>query len=138
MSKQILFQPEEYRDLSADELALLQRAYQKALEALRKNLTPKGFSACSLVDNQVYGTDANYRSVWARDGCKTILWSVDLEDEDIRQCQAATLRTLLSHQAPSGQIPSNVSIDTEVPDYAGVGGITSIDSGLWLFLALWR
>jgi glycogen debranching enzyme len=138
MSKQILFQPEEYRDLTADELALLQRAYQKAIDALRKNLTPKGFSACSLNDNQVYGTDANYRSVWARDGCKTIIWSIDLEDEDIRKCQAATLRTLLSHQAPSGQIPSNVSIDTERPDYAGVGGITSIDSGLWLFLALWR
>jgi glycogen debranching enzyme len=138
MQKQILFQPEEYRDLTSDDLALLQRAYQKAIEALRKNLTPKGFSACSLADNQVYGTDENYRSVWARDGCKSIIWSIDLADDDIRSCQAATLRTLLAHQAPSGQIPSNVSIDTERPEYAGVGGITSIDSGLWLFLALWR
>jgi len=138
MAKRVLFEPEEYRDLSPDELALLQLAYRKAIDALRKNLTPKGFSACSLKDNQVYGTDANYRAVWARDGCKSIIWSIDLEDDDIRQCQAATLRTLLSHQAPSGQIPSLVTIDGEEPEYAGVGGITSIDSGLWLLLAVWR
>ncbi len=135
--KRVLFAPEEYRDLSADELALLQQGYHKAIDALRKNITPKGFSACSLEDNRVYGTDANYRAVWARDGCKSIIWSLDLDDSDIRECQATTLRTLLAHQAPSGQIPSSVSIENETPEYAGVGGITSIDSGLWLLLAVW-
>lgn len=138
MSKRVLFEPEEYRDLSSDEVALLQLAYHKAIAALRKNVTSEGFTACSLVDNQVYGTDANYRAVWARDGCKSIIWSLDLEDAEIRQCQAATLRTLLAHQAPSGQIPCNVSIDRGEPEYAGVGGITSIDSGLWLVLAVWH
>lgn len=133
-----LFQPADYRDLSAEELALLQQAYLKAIDALRRNITPKGFSACSLADNQVYGTDINYRSVWARDGCKTIIWTLDMPDADIRECQAATLRTLLSHQAPSGQIPCNVTIDDEQPEYAGVGGITSIDSALWLVLAIWH
>lgn len=138
MNKQVLFEPEDYRDLSADELTLLQTAYHKAIEALRKNITPDGFSACSLADNQVYGTDANYRAVWARDGCKATIWSLDLDDDEFRQCQAATLRTLLAHQAPSGQIPSNVTIDRHEPEYAGVGGITSIDSGLWLLLAVWQ
>ncbi|MEZ6071181.1 MAG: glycoside hydrolase 100 family protein [Pirellulales bacterium] len=138
MPKRVLFEPDEYRDLSSDELALLQTAYHKAVDALKKNLTPKGFSACSLDDNQVYGTDANYRAVWARDGCKCIIWTLDLDDAEIRQCQADTLRTLLSHQAPSGQIPSNVMIDDDQPEYAGVGGITSIDSALWLLLAVWH
>ena len=138
MAKRVLFEPDEYRDLTADELALLQTAYRKAIDALHKNLTPKGFSACSLEDNKVYGTDANYRAVWARDGCKSIIWTLDLDDEDVRNCQAATLRTLLAHQAPSGQIPSNVTIDDEEPEYAGVGGITSIDSALWLLLAVWH
>ncbi len=138
MAKRVLFEPEEYRDLSSDEIRLLQQAYHKALEALRKNITPKGFSACSLEDNSVYGTDANYRAVWARDGCKTVTWTLDLDDEDIRECQAATFRTLLSHQSPSGQIPGNVTIDDEIPEYAGVGGITSIDSALWLLLAIWH
>lgn len=138
MTKHVLFDPEDYRDLTSDEIRLLQQGYHKALVALRKNITPKGFSACSLEDNSVYGTDANYRAVWARDGCKTITWTLDLEDEDVRTCQAATLRTLLSHQSPSGQIPGSVSIDDETPEYAGVGGITSIDSALWLLLAVWH
>lgn len=133
-----LFDPDDYRELHADELALLQLAYQKAIEALRKNISPQGFSACSLEDNQVYGTDENYRSVWARDGAKTIIWTLDLDDEDIRECQAATLRTLLSHQAPNGQIPGGVSIDTGKPEYSGVGGITSIDSAMWVILAVLR
>ncbi len=138
MAKQLLFDHADYRELTSEELALLQQGYLKAIDALRKNLTAKGFTACSLNDNQVYGTDVNYRAVWARDGCKSIIWTLDLDDADIRECQSATLRTLLSHQAPSGQIPSNVTIDNEQPEYAGVGGITSIDSGLWLLLAVWQ
>ena len=119
MAQRVLFRPEEYRDLTEGELSLLREAYRKAIEALRRNITPKGFSACSLEDNQVYGTDANYRAVWARDGAKTIIWSLDLDDEEIRDCQAATLRTLLAAQSPAGQIPGNVTIDDEKPEYAG-------------------
>lgn len=137
MAKRIQFDPSEYRELTSEDQALLQQAYQKALDALHRNITPKGFSACSLKDNQVYGTDANYRSVWARDGAKTIIWSLDLEDEEIRRCQAATLRTLMQHQSPTGQLPAHVHIDTDLPEYGGVGGITSIDSVIWTLIALW-
>jgi glycogen debranching enzyme len=136
--KRILFKPSEYRELSADEQAFLEKAYSKAIDAVRRNITPKGFSACSLDDNRVHGTEANYRSVWARDGAKTVIWTLDLEDDDIRQCQLQTLRTLLAHQAPSGQLPANVSIDTDRPEYGGIGGITAIDSGLWYVIAAWR
>ncbi len=138
MAKRILFNPNEYRELTSEDQALLHHAYQKALEALRKNITPKGFSACSLQENQTYGTDANYRSIWARDGAKTVVWTLDLEDDDIRECQAQTLRTLMAHQSPTGQIPSHVRIDDDMPEYGGVGGITSIDSSLWMIIAVWR
>ena len=138
MAKRILFDPSEYRELNSEEQALLQLAYQKAMDALRRNITPKGFTACSLADNKIYGTDANYRAVWARDGAKTLIWTLDLEDEDIQQCQVATLRTILDHQSPTGQIPGHVRIDDGVPEYGGVGGITSIDSGLWIIIAAWR
>lgn len=131
----ILFDPSDYRELSPEEQALLQLGYQRAKDALVKNITPKGFSACSLDDNEVYGTDANYRSVWARDGAKTILWTLDLDDPEIRQCQAQTLRTILSHQAPAGQLPAHVLIESDAPEYGGVGGITSIDSALWIIIA---
>lgn len=137
MAKRILFDPSEYRELTPEDQGLLQLGYQRALDALRKNITPKGFSACSLNDNHVYGTDSNYRSVWARDGAQTTIWSLDLEDDDLRECQVQTLRTILDHQAPAGQLPANVSIDTDKPDYGGVGGITSIDSALWTIIAVW-
>ncbi len=137
-AQRILFDPREYRELNSEDQALLQTAYQKAIEAIRRNITPMGFSACSLDDNQVYGTDANYRSVWARDGAKTIIWTIDLEDEDIRHTQRQTLETILSHQAPAGQLPAHVLIDTNHPEYGGVGGITSIDSALWIIIAVWH
>ena len=86
----------------------------------------------------MYGTDANYRSVWTRDGAKTLIWTLDLEDEEIRACQAQTLRTILSHQAPAGQLPAHVLLDSDHPEYSGVGGITAIDSALWIIIATWR
>lgn len=138
MPDRILFQPSEYRELSPAERGLLQVAYARALDALRRNITPKGFSACSLADNQVYGTDVNYRSVWARDGAMTVVWTLDISEPTVRACQAATLRTLLAHQSPNGQIPANVRIESDEPDYSGVGGIASIDSALWVIIAVWR
>jgi glycogen debranching enzyme len=138
VARQILFEPREYRELSSDEQRLLQEGYQKALDALQRNVTPAGFTACSLADNKVYGTDANYRAIWARDGAKTILWTLDLDDEAIRACHRATLRTILEHQAPTGQLPGYVGIDDHQPQYAGVGGITSIDSAMWIIIATWR
>jgi glycogen debranching enzyme len=138
MSQRILFSPSEYRELSPAERDLLAEGYHRAIDTLYRNITPKGFSACSLKDNAVYGTDVNYRSVWARDGSMTVVWTLDLEDEEIRTCQRATLHTLMSRQSPTGQIPANVRIETDEPDYSGVGNIASIDSGLWLIIAMWR
>ncbi len=138
MPKRILFDPSEHRELNSEDQALLQLGYQKAIEALRRNITAKGFSACSLADNESHGTDVNYRAVWARDGAKTITWTLDLDDNDITACQAQTLRTILKHQAPAGQLPAHVHIDNDQPEYGGVGGITSIDSALWIIIATWR
>ena len=132
----VLFRPEEYRELSKKEQQHLALAYEKAIEALRRNITDKGFSAASLEDNEVYGTDVNYRSIWARDGGITVIWTLDLEDEDIRRAQVATFDTLLQCQSPTGQIPANVRLDSGEPEYAGVGGIASIDSVMWLIISV--
>jgi glycogen debranching enzyme len=138
LSDRIQFRPADYEELSPSERSLLEVAYAQAIQALRRNITTQGFSACSLADNEVYGTDINYRSVWARDGAMTIVWTLDITDADIRACQAATLRTLFRHQTRSGQVPANVRIETDEPEYAGVGGIASIDSALWVIIAMWR
>jgi sucrose-6F-phosphate phosphohydrolase len=130
-----LFSEEALSSLTAEERELIKEGYRRALIALRKNITPAGFSACSLADNEVTGTDNNYRAVWARDGAITIVGTIDLPDADVRAAQLATLRTLLDHLAPNGQIPANVSLDTGAADYSGVGGICAIDGGFWTLLA---
>jgi sucrose-6F-phosphate phosphohydrolase len=134
----MLFAPEALRTLRPTERQLIATGYEKALVALRKNITPLGFSACSLADNTVTGTDANYHSVWARDGCFTIIQTIEMEEPEIREAQQRTLRTLLNALTPSGQVPGNVRIDDLTPEYAGVGGIASIDSGLWLVIAVYH
>ena len=134
----MLFTGTRLGSLETKEKEFLKTAYEKALVALRKNITPLGFSACSLADNTVTGTDANYRSVWARDGSITIINTLDLDDADIRACQRQTLDTLLNAASPTGQLPANVRLDDGAPDYSGVGSICSIDSGLWVIIAAYN
>lgn len=126
---------EDQRSLNGKEAKYVQMGYKKAVEGLRKCITPMGFAACAPEENNSSGTDANYRSVWARDGCITVLGSLSLDAPDIRVCQKATLSTLLDHVSVTGLTPANVSLDTGEPDYSGVGGICSIDSGIWLIIA---
>jgi len=122
--------------LTDDEKALLRTGYEMAVAAVRRNITPLGFSACSLADNSVRGTDANYRSVWARDGAITVLGMLDLQDPRVLGAARNTLETLLDAIAPFGQVPTNVRVEDGKPDYSGVGNIASIDSGLWLIIAV--
>jgi sucrose-6F-phosphate phosphohydrolase len=127
------------RGLTKTQRTLIRQAWRKAVAALRKNITPLGFSACSLQDNDPTGIDVNYRSVWARDGSIAICGSMPLVgEEDVRKCQMITLETLLGNLSPNGQIPTNVRIDSGEPDYSGIGGICSIDSGLWTIIAAYE
>jgi sucrose-6-phosphatase len=132
----MLFTGTALGSLDDKEKAYLATAYEKALVALQKNITPLGFSACSLNDNTVTGTDVNYRSVWARDGAITVWNTLQVQDEEIQAAGLRTLETLLNATSPTGQIPANVRIDDGQPDYSGVGSICSIDSGLWLIVAV--
>ncbi len=129
---------ETFTGLTVEEIGFVETAYGKAIEALKKNITPLGFSACSLKDNSFNNTDENYRSVWARDGAITVINSLSLDDAEISACQRQTLVTLIENVSASGQVPSNVRIDDNTPDYSGVGGICSIDSGLWLIIAVYN
>lgn len=130
-----LISEEKSGSIKPENLKYIRHAYDKAVEGLKRNVTPMGFSACSLEDNVTEGTDTNYRSVWARDGAVTVIGSLRLKDPEIQKCQRQTLVTLLDHLSLTGQVPANVSIDTGMPDYSGVGGISSIDSGIWVIIA---
>jgi sucrose-6F-phosphate phosphohydrolase len=134
----MVFPADAFRSLRDEERALIAIGYEQAAIALRKCITPMGFSACSLSDNTVTGTDVNYRSVWARDGCFVVIETIEMDDPDIREAQRQTLRTLLDAVAPNGQVPANVRIDDRSAEYTGVGGICSIDSGLWVIIAVYE
>ncbi len=122
-----------------EKLKLIREGYDKAIVALKKNITPLGFSACSIKDNITHGTDENYHSVWARDGAITVIGSLSLiNDKEIHQCQRQTLITLIENSSRNGQIPSNVRLKDNAPDYSGVGGICSIDSGIWVVIAFYE
>lgn len=123
-----------------EKIAMIKEGYKKAIEALKKNITPLGFSACSIKDNVAHGTDENYYSVWARDGAITVIGALPLikENKEIHQCARQTLVTLFEHISRNGQIPSNVRIKDNIPDYSGVGGICSIDSGIWVVIAFYE
>jgi hypothetical protein len=103
----MLFTEAAVGSLTSEERALIITGYHQAIATIRKNITSLGFSACSLADNNVSGTEVNYRSVWARDGSITIVGTIELNDPDIREAQKQTLRTLFSHLARNGQMPAN-------------------------------
>ncbi len=134
----MLFSEAALGTLTSEERQLICTGYDRALIALRKNITPLGFSACSLEDNEVIGTEANYRSVWARDGSFTLMGTVELDDPEVRAAQAQTLRTILNHISRNGQVPANVRIDSNTPEYSGVGGICSIDGGMLTIIAFYQ
>ncbi|MFQ5408916.1 MAG: amylo-alpha-1,6-glucosidase, partial [Anaerolineales bacterium] len=117
---------------------LAREALERAVETLRRNITPLGFSAASLADNPLTGEDSNYFAVWSRDGIKTGLWSLCLNDPDLSECFLKTLQLLAEHQTAAGQIPANVHIKTGQPDYSGIGDIASIDSVLWFVVGVSR
>jgi hypothetical protein len=117
---------------------LARDGFERAVESLRRNITPLGFSAAGLADNPLTDVESNYFAVWSRDGITTGLWSLRLNDPEITLCFRRTLQLLAENQTESGQIPANVQIATEVPDYAGIGGIASVDSVLWFVIGACR
>lgn len=131
-----LMDVQDFVGINKNQLKFIKTGYEKAIEAIKKNITPLGFSACSIGDNDTIGTDENYHSIWARDGSIAITGTIPLiKDQEIYDCQRRTLETLINNITVNGQIPSNVRLNNQLPDYSGVGGICSIDSGLWTIIA---
>ncbi|MDH5373509.1 MAG: hypothetical protein OEX97_11250, partial [Acidimicrobiia bacterium] len=117
---------------------ICREGFAAATETLRRNITDMGFTAASLNDNPLGVQDANYAAVWARDGVITGLWTLCLDDQQFVDAFEQTVRVLVRHQTPSGQIPSNVRLAGEQPDYSGIGGIGSIDSVIWFVIGATR
>lgn len=127
-----------FRPHAGQQTDLAQEAFERAISSLHRNITPLGFSAAGLSDNPLTEEDSNYFAVWSRDGIKSGLWTLSLNDPDVTECFRRTLELMAEHQTENGQIPANVQIKTGIPDYGGIGDIASIDSVLWFVIGSCR
>lgn len=109
-------------DTSGD---LFSEGYQKAIDLLESCNTEEGFLATN--------TDLdNYRRIWGRDGCITGLAALSTGKEELIEGCRRTLETLIKHQGPHGEIPSNVDPKSERVSYGGTVG--RVDSNLWFII----
>jgi len=99
---------------------LIDQAYLKAIEVLKKNSTKFGFQA-SL---------EYYNSIWARDGTITLLGAVLTEDNNLLEASRKTLETLKQYQNPVGQIPNVFLIDIKSPKYY------ALDANSWWIIGV--
>ncbi|MFC1648120.1 amylo-alpha-1,6-glucosidase [Nanoarchaeota archaeon] len=108
--------------------SLVDEAYKKAIDVLKLNSTPMGFSAsCEKVDN--------YYSVWARDHSICSIAAVLTGDKELTNIAKKGIALLLRSQKDHGQVPSYIEIENKKKIYGGLGSITSIDSNMWLVIA---
>ncbi len=100
---------------------------ERALELLRRCVTPAGFLAA--LDQR-----ANYPRIWRRDGCICGLAALACRDPELVAALGRTLCTLRRHQGPSGQLPSNVTVDGQQISYGGKAG--RVDATSWYILTV--
>ncbi|MFA7386136.1 MAG: glycoside hydrolase 100 family protein [Thiohalobacteraceae bacterium] len=109
---------------------LVQTAYQKSVELLRRNLTPNGVMAAgvsSLAERR------SYTGIFGRDASICALGMVHSGDPTLIQGARDGLLTLANHQADNGQIPKFVDPATGDADFWYVG---CIDATLWWLVAV--
>jgi hypothetical protein len=100
--------------------------YEKSVELLHACLEPDGFLATPTERD-------NYRRVWGRDSSIIGLASLLTGDKDLIDGCRRSLQTLVKHQGPHGEIPSNVDPATGRVSYGGTAG--RVDGNLWFIIA---
>ncbi|MFL5804809.1 MAG: amylo-alpha-1,6-glucosidase [Roseiflexaceae bacterium] len=103
---------------------LIHQARERALDVLRRCVTPNGFRASGLA--------AGYPQIWARDNGIIFLGAVASGEPELIAAGRAALETLGAHQSRRGLIPLNVNPDTGSVSTENAG---AVDSNLWFILS---
>ncbi len=98
-------------------MQMIKEAYKKAIIALEKCQTKRGFRAAY----------PGYNGIWARDSIITSL-GASLINNKFEETFKQSLITLANSQSEKGQIPNAVLLDKKQIDYQ------SIDSSLWFII----
>lgn len=106
-----------------DSASLLKETHQKALDILRRCVTPHGFLAS--------GLPAGYPQIWARDSIITFLGASVTGEPEFLAAGRAALETMSRHQSRRGLIQLNVNPKT---GYVSTENAGAVDGNLWYIL----
>src|SRR5262245_56995715 len=115
---------------AADESRLLASCHERAVELLKRNLTPAGVLAATPTAPAV---QRGYTAIFGRDAAICALGMAVSGDRALERASAVGLETLAHYQAPNGQIPKFVAPDRREADFWYLG---CIDATLWWLIAL--
>lgn len=108
---------------SQREQAVIDEAYDRAMEIVRACIVPGGFRASALA--------AGYPQIWSRDSVVIFLGAAATGDPDLLYSGRAALETMSAHQSRLGLIQLNVNPDT---GYISTENAGAVDSNLWYIL----
>jgi len=109
-----------------------EEGYLRAVALLRDCSTEAGLVASPT-------RSANYRRIWGRDSVIMGLAALATGEPDLIDSFRRSLETLLAHQGPHGEVPSNVDPASGRVSYGGTTG--RVDADLWLVIGCgeyWR
>ncbi len=109
---------------------LLQTCRARAIELLKRNLTPDGILAAS---PSARARKRGYTAIFGRDAAVCAIGMAVSGDPLLERAAAAGLATLAQHQAPNGQIANFVDLHKQEQDFWYLG---CIDATLWWLIAL--
>src|SRR5690606_35975814 len=112
-----------------DDKSLLDECRRRAVELLRRNLTPAGVLAASPGKR---AAERGYTSIFGRDAAVCALGMAVSGDPVLERAAVRGLETVARHQAPNGQLPKFVDHARREADFWYLG---CIDSTLWWLIA---
>jgi hypothetical protein len=101
--------------------ALISEQQSRAIDALRRCVTPAGLKA----SGRTYG----HHQVWTRDSMITLLGASLTGDEAICAALERSISTLAAHQTRTGEIPNNVDAESGKVNFRAYA-----DAGLWFVI----
>jgi hypothetical protein len=113
-----------------NEPSLLGECRARAIELLKRNLTPAGILAST---PNARSEQRGYTAIFGRDAAICALGMAVSGDRELERAAANGLETLAAHQAPNGQMPKFVDVDGREADFWYLG---CIDSTLWWLLGV--
>jgi glycogen debranching enzyme len=109
---------------------LLDTCHAKSVQLLKRNLAPGGILAASPTAR---AGERGYTAIFGRDAAVCAIGMALSGDRSLKSAAADGLHTLAEHQAPNGQIPKFVDLQSREADFWYLG---CIDSTLWWLIAL--